>query len=93
MTAEGAGPEGRGAGGAAAGGERDAGTELRDFKTRSRALPAEQRREAFESDDFRRLVAAAAAAPPVPLPPTVCAAHCITHCGTHCFGHEPEPAR
>lgn len=85
--------EGRGAEGEAAARERDAGAELRDFKTRSRALPEAQRRAAFESDDFRRLVAAAAAPPPVVAPPVVCATHCISHCGSHCFGHEGPEGR
>jgi hypothetical protein len=85
--------EGRGAGEEGARRERDAGAELRDFKTQSRALPEAQRREAFESDDFRRLVAAAAVPPPLPAPPVVCATHCISHCGSHCFGHEGPEGR
>jgi hypothetical protein len=63
----------------------DAGTELRDFKTRSRALPESERREAFQSDEFRRLIAAAAV--PAVVATTECATHCISHCGSHCFGH------
>jgi hypothetical protein len=37
--------------------QQDAAGALRDFKTQSRGLPEQQRREAFQSDEFRRLVA------------------------------------
>ena len=66
--------------------QQDAATALRTFKTESRALPEAQRREAFESDEFRRLVAAAAAVRPV-VPAAVCANHCVSHCGSHCYAH------
>jgi hypothetical protein len=65
--------------------QQDAAGALRDFKTQSRGLPEQQRREAFQSDEFRRLVADAAAAPPVVA--AVCAGHCISHCSSHCYAH------
>jgi hypothetical protein len=68
-----------------AGQQQDAAGALRDFKTQSRGLPEQQRREAFQSDEFRRLVADAAAAPPVVA--AVCAGHCISHCSSHCYAH------
>jgi hypothetical protein len=68
-----------------AGQQQDAAGALRDFKTQSRGLPEQQRREAFQSDEFRRLVADAAAAPPVLA--AVCAGHCISHCSSHCYAH------
>jgi hypothetical protein len=70
---------------AQAGQQQDAAGALRDFKTQSRGLPEAQRRDAFQSDEFRRLVAAAAAAPPVAA--VVCANHCISHCSSHCYAH------
>ncbi|WP_214367837.1 hypothetical protein [Pseudonocardia sp. H11422] len=66
----------------ASGGES---TELREFKTQARALPEEERAAAFQSDEFRRLVAAAAV--PAVVAEAECASHCFSHCGSHCFGH------
>jgi hypothetical protein len=66
--------------------QQDAAMQLRDFKTEARSLPERQRREAFQGDEFRRLVAAAALAPP-PLPAAVCASHCVSHCASHCIAH------
>jgi hypothetical protein len=66
--------------------QQDAAGALRDFKTRARGLPDAQRRDAFASDEFRRLVADAAAAPAVVMP-AVCAGHCISHCAGHCIAH------
>ncbi|MHA6795532.1 hypothetical protein ACVGVM_18740 [Pseudonocardia bannensis] len=60
-------------------------TELRDFKTRARALPEDERAAAFQSDEFRQLVAAAAV--PAVVAEAECASHCFSHCGSHCFGH------
>jgi hypothetical protein len=69
--------------------DQDAAGALRDFKTRSRALPDDQRRDAFQSDEFRRLVADAAV--PIPLPAaTMCATHCLSHCGSHCYAHAAD---
>jgi hypothetical protein len=64
----------------------DAAGQLRAFKTEARALPERQRQDAFQGDEFRRLVAAAAAEPAL-VPAIVCASHCVSHCGSHCFGH------
>jgi hypothetical protein len=66
--------------------QQDASMQLRDFKTEARSLPERERREAFQGDEFRRLVAAAALAPPA-LPAVVCASHCVSHCASHCFAH------
>jgi hypothetical protein len=71
--------------GAAQAGDADAANELRDFKTQARALPAERREEAFQSDEFRRLIAAAAV--PAVVTQAACASHCFSHCGSHCYGH------
>jgi hypothetical protein len=60
-------------------------TELRDFKTRARALPEDERAEAFQSDEFRQLIAQAAV--PAVVAEAECATHCFSHCGSHCFGH------
>jgi len=60
-------------------------TELRDFKTQARALPEDERASAFQSDEFRQLVAAAAV--PAVVAEAECATHCFSHCGSHCFGH------
>lgn len=60
-------------------------TELRDFKTQARALPEDERAAAFQSDEFRQLVAAAAV--PAVVAEAECATHCFSHCGSHCFGH------
>jgi hypothetical protein len=72
-------------GGQAAGQAGDAANELRDFKTQARAMPAERREEAFQSDEFRRLIAAAAV--PAVVTEAECASHCFSHCGSHCYGH------
>jgi hypothetical protein len=60
-------------------------TELREFKTQARALPQDEREAAFQSDEFRQLVAAAAV--PTIVAEAECVSHCFSHCGSHCFGH------
>jgi hypothetical protein len=65
--------------------------DLRTFKTRARALPDEERRQAFKSDDFRRLVAGAATRPAASAVAN-CGSHCFSHCGSHCFGHTSTPS-
>jgi hypothetical protein len=59
--------------------------ELREFKTQARALPEDEREAAFQSDEFRQLIAAAAV--PAIVAEAECAAHCFSHCGSHCYGH------
>ncbi|MCW2720662.1 MAG: hypothetical protein JWR81_4484 [Pseudonocardia sp.] len=66
-------------------GESSSSTELRDFKTQARAMSESDREAAFSSDEFRRLVAAAAV--PTVVAEAECASHCYSHCGSHCFGH------
>jgi hypothetical protein len=93
MTARPGGGPGGARGGAPGGGgggrPEDAAGQLRAFKTDARGLPEDQRRAAFEGDDFRRLVAAAAI-PPGPAAGAVCASHCVSHCGSHCIAHEVD---
>jgi hypothetical protein len=92
MTAR---PAGGGPGGGPGGGGRDAQNRLRAFKDEARNRPDAERRAAFEGDEFRKLVAAAA----VPVgeeeegpAPVVCATHCLSHCGSHCYAHEVPAA-
>jgi hypothetical protein len=85
------GGRGGGPGGGGGGGREDAQGQLRAFKTDARGRPEDERRAAFEGDEFRRLIAAAAV-PGAPVAGAACATHCISHCGSHCFAHEPVGA-
>jgi hypothetical protein len=68
--------------------------ELKTFKAEARKRPAEEQAAAYQSSDFRKLVASAAgreaAGDKAARVETSCGSHCFSHCISHCVGHQAK---